>query len=196
MGEELQKAGINTPASKKSSETFRRSTKGSPFEDETNSQPAFGNPKFYQDPEEEEEVDEEGKVVSGREKHLANVVKELLKEENLAGQVNKIEPPPPQGLAQDQEQDDSAEKGGQTAAPLKVSQGGENSVPKNAFRQIVALMGEEEGKEEEGEEKQEEEQWREVEVDKLGTEDQAAAPRNLETEMVRRSKRKIYESDR
>ena len=56
MGEELQKAGINTPASKKSSETFRRSTKGSPFEDETNSQPAFGNPKFYQDPEEEEQI--------------------------------------------------------------------------------------------------------------------------------------------
>ena len=189
MGEELQKAGINTPASKKSSETFSRSTQGSPFEDETNSLPAFGNPKFYQDPEEEEQVDEEGKVVSGREKHLANVVKELLKEENLAGQVNKIEPPPPQSPGQDQDQDDNAEKGGQTAAPLKVSQGGESSVPKNAFRQIVALMGEEEGK---GEEKQEEEQWREVEVDKLGTEDQAAAPRNLETEMVRRCQRKIY----
>ena len=107
MGEELQKAGINTPASKKSSETFRRSTKGSPFEDETNSLPAFGNPKFYQDPE-EEEVDEEGKVVSGREKHLANVVKELLKEESLAGQVNKIEPLPPQSLGQDQDQDDNA----------------------------------------------------------------------------------------
>ena len=190
MGEELQKAGINTPASKKSSETFRRSTKGSPFEDETNSLPAFGNPKFYQDPEEEEEVDEEGKVVSGREKHLANVVKELLKEENLAGQVNKIEPPPPQSLGQDQDQDDNAEKGGQTAAPLKASQGGESSVPKNAFRQIVALMGEEEGKD--GEQKQKEEQWREVKVEKLGTEEQAAAPRNLETEMVRRSRRKIY----
>ena len=187
MGEELQKAGINTPASKKSSETFRRSTKGSPFEDETNSQPAFGNPKFYQDPE-EEEVDEEGKVVSGREKHLANVVKELLKEESLAGQVNKIEPLPLQSLGQDQDQDDNAEKGGQIAAPLKASQGGESSVPKNAFRQIVALMGEEEGEED----KQEEEQWREVEVDKLGTEDQAAAPRNLETEMVRGSQRKIY----
>ena len=133
-------------------------------------------------------MDEEGKVVSGREKHLANVVKELLKEENLAGQVNKIKPPPPQSLGQDQDQDDNADKGGQTAAPLKASQGGESSVPKNAFRQIVALMGEEEGK---GEEKQEEEQWREVEVDKLGTEDQAAAPRNLETEMVRRSRRKI-----
>ena len=191
MGEELQKAGINTPASKKSSETFSRSTQGSPFEDETNSQPAFGNPKFYQDPE-EEEVDEEGKVVSGREKHLANVVKELLKEENLAGQVNKIEPPPPQSPGQDQDQDDNAEKGGQTAAPLKASQDGESSVPKNAFRQIVALMGEEEGKEKQEEEKQEEEQWREVEVDKLGTEDQAAAPRNLETEMVRGSQRKIY----
>ena len=191
MGEELQKAGINTPASKKSSETFSRSTQGSPFEDETNSLPAFGNPKFYQDPE-EEEVDEEGKVVSGREKHLANVVKELLKEENLAGQVNKIEPLPPESLVQDQDQDDNAEKGGQTAAPLKVSQDGENPVPKNAFRQIVALMGEEEGKEVEGEEKQEEEQWREVEVDMLGTEDRAAAPRNLETEMVRRSQRKIY----
>ena len=191
MGEELQKAGINTPASKKSSETFSRSTQGSPFEDETNSLPAFGNPKFYQDPE-EEQVDEEGKVVSGREKHLANVVKELLKEENLAGQVNKIEPPPPQSLGQDQDQDDNADKGGQTAAPLKVSQGGESSVPKNAFRQIVALMGEEEGEEVKGEEKQEEEQWREVEVDKLGMEDQAAAPRNLETEMVRRCQRKIY----
>ena len=189
MGEELQKAGINTPASKKSSETLRRSTKGSPFEDETNSLPAFGNPKFYQDPE-EEQVDEEGKVVSGREKHLANVVKELLKEENLAGQVNKIEPLPLQSLGQDQDQDDNAEKGGQTAAPLKASQGGESSVPKNAFRQIVALMGEEEGKE--GEQKQEEEQWREVEVDKLGTEDQATAPRNLDTEMVRGSQRKIY----
>ena len=187
MGEELQKAGINTPASKKSSETFSRSTQGSPFEDETNSLPAFGNPKFYQDPE-EEQVDEEGKVVSGREKHLANVVKELLKEENLAGQVNKIEPLPPQSPGQDQDQDDNAEKGGQTAAPLKVSQDGENPVPKNAFRQIVALMGEEEGKEEE---KQEEEQLREVEVDKLGTEDQAAAPRNLETEMVSGSRRKI-----
>ena len=191
MGEELQKAGINTPASKKSSETLRRSTKGSPFEDETNSLPAFGNPKFYQDPE-EEQVDEEGKVVSGREKHLANVVKELLKEERLAGQVNKIEPLPLQSLGQDQDQDDNAEKGGQIAAPLKASQGGESSVPKNAFRQIVALMGEEEGKEEEGEEKQEEEQLREVKVEKLGTEDQAAAPRNLETEMVRGSQRKIY----
>ena len=188
MGEELQKAGINTPASKKSSETFSRSTQGSPFEDETNSQPAFGNPKFYQDPE-EDEVDEEGKVVSGREKHLANVVKELLKEENLAGQVNKIEPLPPQSPGQDLDQDDNAEKGGETAAPLKASQGGESSVPKNAFRQIVALMGEEEG--EKGEEKQEEEQWREVKVDKLGMEDQAAAPRNLETEMVRGSQRKI-----
>ena len=188
MGEELQKAGINTPASKKSSETLRRSTKGSPFEDETNSLPAFGNPKFYQDPE-EEQVDEEGKVVSGREKHLANVVKELLKEENLAGQVNKIEPPSLQSLGQDQDQDDNAEKGGQTAAPLKASQGGESSVPKNAFRQIVALMDEEGGEEKQEEEK---EQWREVEVDKLGTEDQAAAPRNLETEMVRGSQRKIY----
>ena len=190
MGEELQKAGINTPASKKSSETFRRSTKGSPFEDETNSLPAFGNPKFYQDPE-EEQVDEEGKVVSGREKHLANVVKELLKEESLAGQVNKIEPPPPQSQGRDQDQDDNAEKGGQTAAPLKASQGGESSVPKNAFRQIVALMGEEEGMEEEVKE-QEEEQWREVKVDKLGTENQTVAPRNLDTEMVRGSQRKIY----
>ena len=89
MGEELQKAGINTPASKKSSETFRRSTQGSPFEDETNSQPAFGNPKFYQDPE-EEQVDEEGKVVSEREKHLANVVKELLKEENFGTCVKEL----------------------------------------------------------------------------------------------------------
>ena len=158
MGEELQKAGIDFRAAEKSSEKLEKNRRSST--DAKYSAPAFGNPKFYVDPDEEQ--DAAGKVGGGREKHLANVVKELLKE-GLPGKVNRSDPP-------DQKRDSDQSNTEETSLPSEES--GKNLVQKNAFREIVALMeeggGENEKEEDEGVE-----------------EDEAEVPRNIETEMVR-----------
>ena len=165
MGEELQKAGIDFRAVEKNPEKLEKNTRSSTsgaFADAKYSAPAFGNPKFYVDPYEEQ--DGEGKVGGGREKHLANVVKELLKE-GLPGKVNRSEPA-------DQKRDSDQSDTEETSLPSEES--GKKLVQKNAFREIVALMGEQERT---GNEKEEEDEGVE--------EDESDVPRNLETEMVR-----------
>ena len=165
MGEELQKAGIDFRAKETISEKLEKKTRSSTsgaFADAKYSAPAFGNPKFYVDPDEEE--DGVGKVGGGREKHLANVVKELLKE-GLPGKVNRSDPP-------DQRRDSDESSTEETSLPSEES--GKNLVQKNAFREIVALMGEEEGV---GKNEKEE--------DEDAEEDEAEVPRNVEAEMVR-----------
>ena len=162
MGEELQKAGIDFRAAEKNSEKLEKNRRSST--DAKYSAPAFGNPKFYVDPEEEQ--DGAGKVGGGREKHLANVVKELLKD-GLAGKVNKSDQPPARKQGQDDSDQSNTEE---TSLPAKDS--GEDLVQKNAFREIVALMGEEEGGKDEKEENE-------------GKVEESEVPRNLETEMVR-----------
>ena len=165
MGEELQKAGIDFRAEETSSEKLEKKTRSSTsgaFADAKYSAPAFGNPKFYVDPDEEEEG--VGKVGGGREKHLANVVKELLKE-GLPGKVNRSDPP-------DQRRDSDQSDTEETSLPSEES--GKTLVQKNAFREIVALMGEEEGV---GKNEKDEDEGVE--------EDEAEVPRNVEAEMVR-----------
>jgi len=177
MGEELQKAGIDFGAAEKSSEKLekktRSSTAGGAFADAKYSAPAFGNPKFYVDPDEDQDGGD-GKVGGGREKHLANVVKELLKE-GLPGKVNKSDPSEQKHDQDDSDQSDPEE----TSLPSEEEGGQHKMVQKNAFREIVALMGEEE---EEGvggkNEKVEDDDGGEKE------EDEAEVPRNLEAEMV------------
>ena len=175
MGEELQKAGIDFRAGEKSSEKLEKKTKsstgvGGAFADAKYSAPAFGNPKFYVDPDEEQDGGE-GKVGGRREKHLANVVKELLKE-GLPGKVNRSDPTEQKEGQDDSDQSNSEE----TSLPSGKEGGKESVVQKNAFREIVALMGEEEegvGKNEKEENEGEKEEEDDVEV-----------PRNLEAEMV------------
>ena len=167
MGEELQKAGIDFRAVEKNPEKLEKNTRSSTsgaFADAKYSAPAFGNPKFYVDPDEEQ--DGAGKVGGGREKHLANVVKELLKD-GLAGKVNKSDQPPARKQGQDDSDQSNTEE---TSLPAK--DGSEDLVQKNAFREIVALMGEEEGGKDEKEENE-------------GKVEESEVPRNLETEMVR-----------